>query len=248
MPQRSAFTLIELSIVLVIIGLLVGGVLAGRAVIQAAELRSILTERYNFATAIDTFKNTYAALPGDMANAYAVFGDACGTNSMDTATGCNGNGNRHINLSPGENMKAWEHLARAGFISGSFDGNGTGSIYGGGLQNLADTSVPAARFKGAYWNMLDATEVGMAGTTKLGVSLQLGALNTSPLVTELPRLTLGDAQNLDTKSDDGMANEGTMRGYDNSVARCYDNGTDTYHIQTLGEKHAGECILSFLLE
>ena len=70
----SAFTLIELSIVMVIIGLLVGGVLVGNDLIYAASVRAQITQIEQLETAINTFKVKYNCLPGDCANATDFFG------------------------------------------------------------------------------------------------------------------------------------------------------------------------------
>lgn len=67
LPPSRGFTLIELSIVLVIIGLLVGGVLVGRDLIQAAHLRQQVSQLERYSTAAQTFKAKYGALPGDIA-------------------------------------------------------------------------------------------------------------------------------------------------------------------------------------
>lgn len=67
--MRNAFSLVELSIVLVILGLLTGGILAGQSLIRAAELRAVSTEYNRHFTAIQSFRNRYMALPGDMNNA-----------------------------------------------------------------------------------------------------------------------------------------------------------------------------------
>mgnify|MGYP001100732306 CR=1 FL=1 len=66
---RIGFSLVELSIVLVILGLLVGGILGGKSLIKAAELRSISTEQAQWNTAIKAFRDKYFMLPGDMNNA-----------------------------------------------------------------------------------------------------------------------------------------------------------------------------------
>jgi prepilin-type N-terminal cleavage/methylation domain-containing protein len=67
--RHSAFTLVELSIVLVIIGLIIGGVLAGRDLIRAAELRSLVSEVERYNSAVNAFKLKYNCLPGDCATA-----------------------------------------------------------------------------------------------------------------------------------------------------------------------------------
>jgi prepilin-type N-terminal cleavage/methylation domain-containing protein len=64
---RAGFTLIELSIVLVIIGLVVGGVLVGRDLICAAELRAQISQIEKYNTAVNTFYGKYGGLPGPLA-------------------------------------------------------------------------------------------------------------------------------------------------------------------------------------
>ena len=73
---RYGFSLVELSIVLVILGLLVGGVLTGQSLIRAAELRSVSTEYSRYVASVHTFRDKYFALPGDMTNATQFWGTA----------------------------------------------------------------------------------------------------------------------------------------------------------------------------
>lgn len=62
--QCKAFSLVELSIVLVILGLLTGGILAGQSLIRAAELRAVSTEYSRYITATQSFRDKYFAVPG----------------------------------------------------------------------------------------------------------------------------------------------------------------------------------------
>src|SRR5437879_2899141 len=69
--SEQGFTLIELSIVLVIIGLIVGGVLVGQDLIKAAEIRATVAQIEKYNTAVNTFRNKYTGIPGDLLYATA---------------------------------------------------------------------------------------------------------------------------------------------------------------------------------
>ena len=64
--KNNGFTLVELSIALVIIGLLVGGILVGRDLIESARIRTQVRQIEQLNTAANTFKNKYGSLPGDI--------------------------------------------------------------------------------------------------------------------------------------------------------------------------------------
>ncbi|MDA0782810.1 MAG: prepilin-type N-terminal cleavage/methylation domain-containing protein [Rickettsiales bacterium] len=88
--SEKGFTLIELSIVIVIIGLIVAGVVGGQALVNQSKLRTIITELNQFKFQINTFYLEYNALPGDMPNAHSYWPNC---NSGATAVQCNGDGN-----------------------------------------------------------------------------------------------------------------------------------------------------------
>src|ERR1700722_15466804 len=94
--QTNGFTLIELSIVLVIIGLIVGGVLVGQDLIKAAEVRAQISQIEKYNTAVNTFYGKYQAIPGDMNIATASqFGFTVG--SLCTGDGTSPYGSRNGN-------------------------------------------------------------------------------------------------------------------------------------------------------
>lgn len=112
----KAFTLIEISIVLVIIGLLVGGVLVGQELIRAAQLRSIVRDVEKYRTAVYTFRLKYNAIPGDMQNATSFFVGVVNGNGDGIIEG-------HEDMTQKyEHVSAWEHLMLADLVAGAYDG------------------------------------------------------------------------------------------------------------------------------
>lgn len=115
--HRGGFTLIELAIVLVVIGLIAGGILVGKDLIEASKRIRVISEKTKFEIAFQQFKSQYNALPGDYSKAYAVWGASCaGTGSNNH---CSGNGNGYIDStgSYSENQgKAFCHFQLSGVI------------------------------------------------------------------------------------------------------------------------------------
>ena len=138
--KQTGFTLIEIAIVLVIIGLLLGGVLKGQELITSARVRNLISQQDGVKAAFFGFQDRFRAYPGDYtgatANIPAISTAACG--------GGNGNGNGRIDAG-NEATLAWEHLSKAGFIAGSYTCAATPSVnttpvnpYGMFLQVIYD--------------------------------------------------------------------------------------------------------------
>jgi prepilin-type N-terminal cleavage/methylation domain-containing protein len=109
--RHSAFSLIELSIVLVILGLLTGGILAGKSLIRAAELNNNLDAIKETVVAIHSFQDRYFGLPGDLNNAQSFW-------STQTV---NGDGDGIIDFT-NEYKRVFQQLALAGLAPGSYTG------------------------------------------------------------------------------------------------------------------------------
>src|SRR5665213_703282 len=91
--RAQGFTLIELSIVLVIIGLIIGGILVGQDMIKAAEGRAQISQIEKYNSAVHTFQAKFGALPGDMAVSTAnQFGFTVGAACAGTQGHRDGNG------------------------------------------------------------------------------------------------------------------------------------------------------------
>ena len=155
--MKNGFSLVELSIVLVILGLLTGGILAGQSLIRAAELRSVSTEYSRYVTAAQSFRDKYFALPGDMTNAQSLWGVAHATPATCVTTlgagtqTCNGDGNGLVNYNAaGSNewYRFWQHLTNAGLIEGTYAGvAGAGGV----SDSTLGTNVPKSKLGNAGW-------------------------------------------------------------------------------------------------
>src|ERR1700755_3562102 len=105
--RESGFTLIEIAIVLVIIGLLLGGVLKGQELITGARVRNLISQQDGIKAAFFGFQDRFRALPGDYATADVNI--SCSRACLDG----NGNGRIESNSTGGfthEEILAWNHL------------------------------------------------------------------------------------------------------------------------------------------
>lgn len=209
---NKGFSLVELSIVLVILGLLVGGILGGQSLIRAAELRSVTEDLNKHYIAFNSFKDRYFALPGDMPNATAFWGaahavpatcrDTIGTGTQT----CDGSGDRHIDQSAvvNERYRAWQHLANAGLIKGTYTGVSVGGDETNGSPGI---NTPKSSLGGLGYQVwmsggwTDAAQYFPNTAERRGMQLYtIGAASLSP----------EELWNIDTKVDDGKPATGTM--------------------------------------
>lgn len=258
--MRTGFSLVELSIVLVILGLLTGGILAGQSLIRASELRSVTTEYNRYITATQTFRDKYFAIPGDFREAtkfwgLQVSGSGCVSNSGIAATStpgaCDGNGNGTIEAAgavsqAGEFVQFWRHLATAGLIEGTYSG-----LAGAGGTNhcVANTNCPSSKLNSAGWGIRGFTTYYSGNLSDwagdYGNFFDFGAFGTTTTPQGNSVLKPEEAWNIDTKIDDGKPGIGKVLGFTLSactVATGATNFTADYRLNDNGNV----CALHFL--
>ena len=253
---RSGFSLVELSIVLVILGLLTGGILTGQNLIRAAELRSVTTQLNQYQTSVGTFRDKYFALPGDMTNATDFWGAEHTTPStcvVTASTGketCNGNGDG--NLSGGvvpsnthEAFRFWQHLANAGLIEGTYSG----------VQASANTAhvvigenVPRSKVSNAGISIFSS--LGTSGNsnwfaTAAGHHFRYGADRPNDW-NAAPVLTPEEAWNIDKKLDDGRPAYGNIFTWKPTGGLSDCTTTDVEATSEYKVSHSGIACIFFL--
>jgi prepilin-type N-terminal cleavage/methylation domain-containing protein len=183
--QQSGFTLIEIAIVLVIIGLLLGGILKGQELITSARVRNLADQSNGIQAAYYGFVDRFRNLPGDWAQAAAVQA------IPNLGAAANGDGDGQIDSATWtEPRAAWEQLSRAGFISGTYTA--------AAAAPTADADAPRNAFNGFVTLSHSADYAGTAPTVRLNLSVG-------------NQVPVGVMRELDVKIDDGRPEEGTFR-------------------------------------
>lgn len=200
--RNGGYTLIEIAVVLVIIGLLLGGVLKGQELVTSARVHNVIQQQSGIKAAYFGFVDRYRARPGDYSAATANIPNV----STVACNGGDGDGDGIIETVHNENTLVWEHLSKAGFLNGTY--------------NCAASVSPSTTPMNAYARPLD-----------LAYDADYGGSNASPqhnlkTGSQVPAEILAE---VDRKVDDGNALTGTVRaqtagGVSTTTTECYDAG------------------------
>lgn len=190
--RQSGFTLIEIAIVLVIIGLLLGGILKGQELITQGRIRNVANDFQSMTAAINLYQDRYRALPGDdpsAATRWTATGSTTTSGNGDGTIGANTAGTPAYNSTTAgdESRLFWQHLRLAGLIGGATT---TGAIGTANPPNAAS---------------------GVTG-------VQNGAFGISGIVICSNNLSAKIAQAIDTQFDDGIATTGSVRATTGTTA------------------------------
>lgn len=236
------FTLLEMSIVLVIIALIIAGILVGRDLIQTAEVRATVGQIEKYNSAVNTFKSKFNGLPGDLPTSYAA------SFSFVTRSGSagRGDGNELIESAGGANVNQvfgqengmfWNDLSVANLIDGQFIGSRN-------IDNANPVAVSFAQVQSAFPKArLGRGNYVTVGSFRKSNMYMIAGINstivTSGAYSVTPNMTPIEAFNMDNKLDDGMPNTGIFqaKGTASSTTTMF---TDPAGWATLSV--AGNCI------
>jgi prepilin-type N-terminal cleavage/methylation domain-containing protein len=155
--NQSGFTLIEIAIVLVIIGLLLGGVMKGQELINSAKVKNLATDFRNVPVYVYGYQDKYHAIPGDDGNAQGHLG----ASAAQAASAVAGNGVIQGAWNAGAGMTEsnifWQHVRMAGLAPGPTtdpalsDLSPTNAMGGHiGITNSSATDVPIPGMTGSF--------------------------------------------------------------------------------------------------
>ncbi len=242
--NNSGFTLVELAIVMMIIGFLIGGIVKGQELINNTRVKKTVQLLQTVEAAKTTFFDTYSAMPGDMSNAVSRLRDCTPANFC-----VNGDGNNRVitgNTDPTwrsaitdpEPYQFWKHLTLAGMIGGiDPSADPSNPVYG--------ASNPIAPIGGGFEFYYDRIMVSGGSQGGLTSGHIVRMTNGPPGALATPVATQQDAFMLDQKIDDGKPSTGSL------IADYGVTGTNTCKQTTGGqaryrvEQRSGGCVLFY---
>ena len=266
--QQQGFTLLELAIVLVIIGLIVGGILVGQDMIKSAEIRATVGQIEKYNTAVNTFRSKYGAIPGDIPQGSAAnFGFFQLTSNPTIGQG-DGNGlieggGAGITAAIGENITFWRHLSDASLIDGSLGTIGNSAIVAATGLLTGDVTTVAQSLPTSKTTPVEYFIVYSAGGYNYyqlmpinGITAATGAYSYGTT-----GLTPIQSVNMDNKLDDGQPSTGVVvaRGTSgvntspsvnavstpNTCTIGTGSATDTYNLQLYNGGSDTSCSVRF---
>jgi prepilin-type N-terminal cleavage/methylation domain-containing protein len=215
--KQSGFTLVEIAIVLVVIGLLLGGILKGQQLINSARVRNLADQNSGIQAAYYGFIDRFRNLPGDMLCTQAVTNIGVAVSSACATIDMGGDANGLIDQQE-EIAAVWSHLSVAGFLNGTYSGlDAAGAqltIANYRTTGVTAGGVPANAFQGPI--MLAHSEDYVTGDDRDSVvrlTYSFGGNVPVPIL-----------RDLDQKLDDGTAGAGVVR----SAAEVSDSGPGTF--------------------
>ncbi|MEQ8508549.1 MAG: prepilin-type N-terminal cleavage/methylation domain-containing protein [Rhodospirillaceae bacterium] len=220
---QSGFTLIEMSIVLVIIGLIIGGILKGQEIIESSRQKNVITQIDAVRSAINTFADKYNALPGDYGSASTRI-SAVLTDGDDNGLIAASDAAAVITTvqNTDENLDFFNHLAGAELLSGTTIGT-VGTAFGDGA------ALPAVAIPGAGMTLVYGNHNALTTSPRQTHWLRVHKDPTAAITTAAGSgaFTGKSLFQIDLKVDDGVGFQGNTRLFETNAA-CATGATGLY--------------------
>jgi hypothetical protein len=210
---KAGFSLMELALVMVIVGLIIAAVFQGRSMVERSELASIAGDAKSVAEAVAQFQKVYKAMPGDMMNASTLLPGINADNPANPEWG-NGNGNGKIEAETTnrEDLKFWQHLRASGFLKKNFEERRISAMepvmaasrVNNGMIVNEDDNI------GVFFALSGVKPEGAPDITVIELSTVYSPTS-FVAVKAYPSLSAKEAKDIDTRFDDGNPATGTIR-------------------------------------
>ncbi|MDX1974403.1 MAG: prepilin-type N-terminal cleavage/methylation domain-containing protein [Rickettsiales bacterium] len=206
--RQNGFTLVEMAMVVVVVALVVGGVLAGKDMLENSRRQSVINDINSYKTATALFMQRYNYMPGDFPNASTYWGASANNGGADGFIG--GSTSTPLAMaSSTEPLFSWQHLSEAELINGNY--TGTGATYTPGsnvprsaLNNNAFSFFYAAPGSGnGYFNANYKHVIVYGSATSLATTVPTNRAGLKPF----------EAADIDRKIDEGMPGLGNVLSY-----------------------------------
>ncbi len=229
--MRKGFTLVELSIVLVIIGLLTGGILVARSMIHTAAIQSFVSQIQQYDVAVENFHTSYNQIPGDS----GLFSPT-GNNDVKIKDAQGGDGNYD-----GEIAMFWKHLSDSGAFVNNFSSDVSSPLKMG-------FNFPATRLSSGKAGILVGTpnDFDIPGVYNVNIYYvgRIYSGNSNSNFKTGDAISVDEALAIDAKMDDGLPNLGNVLAASgngdlsiapkNTASGCVDLGNTQYRLDSTG--------------
>ncbi len=204
--SERGFTLVELAIVMIIIGLLIGGILKGQELIANSRVTATVAQIKGIDAATTTFQDKYDGMPGDLTAAAARLPAACGNN----VACANGDGDGHLESAPGvtpvaENQQFFQQLSAADLLSDIKTS----------LGNVNSGFYPTAKIGGAFspgWTAGAVLAGQIAGGPNARGGHYLTLTSDASAAVNATAISPTQAFRIDNKLDDSSPSTGSVLG------------------------------------
>jgi prepilin-type N-terminal cleavage/methylation domain-containing protein len=199
---QGGFTLVEIALVLIIVGLLLGGILKGQEMVAQSKIKSVVADFSGLSAAYYGYQDRYRAIPGDDPNAGTRWGASPGNGNGQVQ------GKYNSQTVTDESRLWWDHLRRSGFVAGAGTAQPFNIVAGMIGVQTGDAQLPVGAALGGFVSLIICS-ADLPDKIAIALDTQIddGAPNTGTVRGQLH--AGGPNPNIDTAAASGFAETGT---------------------------------------
>ncbi len=222
--NKKGFSLIELSIVLIIIGLLVAGITGGSSLIKSAELRAVMSDIRNYQTAVNAYYTSRGELPGTEGSSEMAFTNSC---------------------------KAWAAMVNEGIVDAKLESfttdTSTNKYSCPDMETVNSGNSINSKMKGGFYalgynNQMLANVIFLVGKNQTAAGMTSATASSTNNTLGTAVVSRKDAKFLDDKMDNGISNSGKIFAFTGSMTNTPDDNGCVYdNSATISHETTRDC-------